>query len=163
MTADEQRDYRQRHLRHRLTLLRSYSHRRATGFDWNGNGDLFRCAKDSALIAIRLFLSAMGLKGRKDQDFDLYQDRAGGQDDVLIDQLGGTLPDPSSWSLTPPQARLLAGIYCRTNKELAHLTSTFDDEFNGDEIVDEAAQLVVGLLNTNLYTVVNETMPEIDL
>jgi len=40
------------------------------------------------------------------------------------------------------------------------LTSTFNDEFNEDAVVDEAATLVEGLLGTYLYSVVNEAMPE---
>ena len=79
-------------------------------------------------------------------------------DDILIDQLGGTLPNPSSWSLSPKQARLLAGVYKRANKELAHLTATF----NEDDVVDEAAKLVEQMLNAHLYTVVGEKMPKID-
>lgn len=169
LSPNEQKKYRQRHFRHRLTLLRCYTHRRARGFDWNTKGDLFRCAKDSALISIRLFLSAMGLKGhfdQKSQDFTLIENtklrNCRDCDDILIDQLGGTFPDPSSWSLNPKQARLLAGVYKRADKELAHLTATFNDEFNTDEVVDEAAQLVEKMLDTHLYTVVKEKMPEID-
>jgi hypothetical protein len=60
------------------------------------------------------------------------------------------------------QAFRLAGVYKRADKELAHLTGTFNDDFNKDEVVDEAAQLVEKMLNTHLYTVVNEQMPEID-
>ena len=169
LSSNEQNDYRQRHFRHRLTLLRCYTHRRASGFDWNTKGDLFRCAKDSALISIRLFLSAMGLKGhfdQKSQAFILIENRelknCPKRDDILIDQLGGTFPNPSSWSLNPEQARLLAGVYKRADKELAHLTATLNDEFNTDEAVDEAAKLVEKMLDTHLYTVVKEKMPEID-
>ena len=58
--------------------------------------------------------------------------------------------------------RLLAGVYKRANKELAHLTATFNDEFNEDDVVDEAAKLVEQMLNAYLYTVVGEKMPKID-
>lgn len=169
LSPNEQKEYRQRHFRHRLTLLRCYTHRRASGFDWNTKGDLFRCAKDSALISIRLFLSVMGLKGhldQKSQDFILIENtklrNCRDYDDILIDQLGGKFPNPSLGSLTPKQARLLAGVYKRADKELAHLTGTFNNEFNKDEVVEEAAQLVEQMLNTHLYKVVNEKMPEID-
>ena len=83
-------------------------------------------------------------------------------DDILVDQIGGKFPDPSSWALTPKQARLLAGVYKRADKELAHLTGTFNDEFNEDDAVDQAAQLVVDLLERHLYTVVKEELPRID-
>src|SRR5439155_2373631 len=127
--------------------------------DWNSRGDLFRCAKDSALISIRLFLTAMGLRGHFDhsrKDFVLVEDaklrNCRGHDDILIDQLGGQLPDPSSWSLNADEARLLAGMYKRANKELAHLTATFNDEFNSDEAIDRASQLVERLLHEHLYS-----------
>jgi len=172
LSTSEQREYRQRHFAHRLTLLRCYTSRRAAGFDWNTKGDLFRCAKDSALICIRLFLSAMGLKGHFDQknkDFVLIENtklrNCRGYDDILIDQLGGALPDPTSWLLTADEARLLAGVYKRADKELAHLTATFDDEFNDDDGIDRASRLVEKLLNDHLCSRVNvrETMPKIDV
>ncbi len=110
----------------------------------------------------------MGLKGQFDrnrQDFILIENEKlrnhRNHDDILIDQLGGILPDPSSWLLTAEQARLLAGVYKRGDKELAHLTGTFNEEFNKDEVVDDAAQLIEKMLNTYLYTVVREKMPEI--
>ena len=169
LSPDEQREFRQKHLAHRLTLLRCYSSRRAEGFAWTTRGDLFRCAKDSALISIRLLLSAMGLKGYFDQktkDFILIENtrlrNCRDYDDILIDQLGGELPDVNSLSLTPVQARLLAGVSKRADKELAHLTATFNDEFNKDATVDEAAQLVVKLLDDHLYEKVVEQMPPID-
>jgi len=166
----EQKDYRQRHFAHRLTLLHCFASRRVNNFDWNFKGDLFRCAKDSALISVRLFLSAMGLKGDFDQarkDFVLRKNTAlrncRKDDDILIDQLGGELPDPGSWSLSADDERLLAGVYKRADKELAHLTATFNDEFNKEEAVDRASRLVERLLNEYLYARVNEKMPDIDV
>lgn len=170
LSVDDQKEYRQRHFAHRLALLPYYSSRRAASFDWNTKGDLFRCAKDSALICIRLFLCAMGLKGhfdRKKETFILIEnsklrDRRD-YDDILIDQLGGALPDPASWSLTADEARLLAGVYKRADKELAHLTVTFNDEFNDDEVIGGASRLVVTLLSQHLYSLVHEDLPKIDL
>jgi hypothetical protein len=170
LSPDDQKEYRQHHFAHRLTLLRCYSSRRAASFDWNTKGDLFRCAKDSALICIRLFLCAMGLKGHFDQkkkDFILVENNklrtCRDYDDILIDQLGGTLPDPASWSLTADDARLLAGVYKRADKELAHLTATFNDEFNDEEAIDRASRLVVTLLSKHLYALVHEDLPKIDV
>lgn len=160
LSANEQKKYRQQDFAHRLTLLRCFTSRRAEGLDWNTKGDLFRCAKDSALISIRLFLSAMGLKGDFDQtrkDFVLIENAAlrnrRGDDDILIDQLGGELPDSGSWSLSADEARLLGGVYKRADKELAHLTATFNAEFNEDENIDRASQLVEKLLNEYLTLV----------
>jgi hypothetical protein len=168
LSPSERKDFRQRHFAHRLTLLRCFTSRRGTHFDWNSTGDLFRCSKNSALISIRLFLSAMGLKGHFDQrrnDFILEEDervrKYRRDDDILIDQLGGQLPDPRSWSLSADEARLLAGVYKRADKELAHLTATFNDEFNSDDAIDRALRLVERLLNECLYSPVNEKMPEI--
>jgi len=103
LSATDQKEYRQRHFAHRLTLLRCFTFRRAETFDWNSKGDFLRCAKDSALISVRLFLGAMGLKGHFDQtrkDFILIENtklrNCRSYDDILIDQLGGELPDPSS-------------------------------------------------------------------
>jgi hypothetical protein len=170
LLPDEQKDYRQRHFAHRLTLLRCFASRRANNFDWNSNGDLLRCAKDSALISVRLFLSAMGLKADFDptrKDFVLVKNTAlrnsRSDDDILIDQLGGELPDPGSWSLNADDERLLAGVYKRVDEELAHLTATFNREFNEDENIDRASRLVERLLSEYLYARVNERMPNIDV
>ena len=127
LSSSEQQDYRQRHFRHRLTLLPCFSQRRRAGFDWNTKGDLFRCAKRPHFHSP--FFIAMGLKGYFDPrsteilfwDENAKLRNCRDYDDILIDQLGGTLPNPSSWSLSPKQARLLAGVYKRANKELAHL------------------------------------------
>ena len=131
---------------------------------------MFRCSKDSALICIRLFLAAMGLKGHFDQkrkDFVLIENsklrNCRDYDDILVDQLGGVLPDPTSWSLTADEARLLAGVYKRADKELAHLTAAFNDEFNDDEAIDRASRAVVTLLNKHLYSLVHEDLPKIDV
>ena len=112
----------------------------------------------------------MGLKGDFNQtrkDFILIENttlrNCRSDDDILIDQLGGELPDPGSWSLSADEARLLAGVYKRADKELAHLTATFNDAFNDDEAVDRASRLVERLLNEQLYTHVNERMPDIDV
>jgi hypothetical protein len=40
--------------------------------------------------------------------------------------------------------RILAGVYNRADKELAHLTSTFNDEFHQEDILIEAATIVEG-------------------
>ena len=112
----------------------------------------------------------MGLKGHFDKtcnDFVLIENAklrtSRSDDDILIDQLGGELPNPASWSLSTDEARLLGAVYKRADKELAHLTTTFNDEFNTDDNIDKASRLVERLLNEYLYTRVNEKMPAIDL
>ena len=54
-------------------------------------------------------------------------------------------------------------MYKRADKELAHLTATFNDEFNDDEAIDKASRLVARLLDEQLYARLNESMPEIDV
>ena len=48
------------HLRHRLTLLRTLRDRTAAGYSFAGQGDIYRCVKDSNLIAVA-YASALSL------------------------------------------------------------------------------------------------------
>lgn len=63
MTDQEKLKYRQIHLRHRLTLLRALRDRSSNGYNYDGQGDIYRCVKDSNLIAVRLLMDFLGIKG----------------------------------------------------------------------------------------------------
>ncbi len=78
-------------------------------------------------------------------------------DDVWIDQLGGTLVDPDL--ISDHDRRILAGIYCRANKELAHLTVADEGEFNTEEALIYGVDSVERLLRTNLYEKVGWEWP----
>ncbi len=70
------------HLKHRLTLLRTIKSRRDSEFNYTRNGDLYRCVKDSNLIAVRLFLNFLGLKGFQTEngEYDLKENKVEGDD-----------------------------------------------------------------------------------
>src|SRR5437899_1067887 len=143
LTQQQKSDFLNAHLRHRLTLLRTLRDRKAAGWSWDGMGDLYRCAKDSALISIRLLTGALGLRGEFDaskSDFVLKSAPSPNADDVQVDQLGGQLVPLNS--LSPPEQRLLAGVCVRANKELAHLTLTYNEEFNREDVFLSAATLI---------------------
>jgi hypothetical protein len=147
----EKEDFRERHLPHRLTLLRTFRDR---DINQKGMGNVHRCLKDAALISIRLFLEAMGLNGRYDPTTDSYvlEERARERrkpDDVWIDQLGGELVNPAS--IPADDARVLAGIYWRASKELAHLTHTDLGEFNTPEALKHGTDLIEELIQKHLY------------
>jgi hypothetical protein len=167
LTLAEQEGFRKAHLPHRLTLLRTFRDRvkekqQRKGI-WQGEGDIYRCLKDSALISIRLFLEAMGLQGCCDTAKNSYllTMREGRRaDDVWIDQLGGMLVDPGDHDLISDQDhRILAGIYCRASKELAHLTVADEGEFNTEEALIRGVDSVERLLRTHLYEKVGWEWP----
>jgi hypothetical protein len=150
------------HLPHRLTLLRTFRERKST-VDIAGCGDIYRCLKDSALISIRLLLEAMGLKGHHEGGaYSLVPDPCPKKpDDVKIDLLGGEPVDPPSIPLD--DQRVLAGIYCRASKELAHLTLTYNDEFNDPERILLGIDLVQGLIQKHLYAKIGRELPPLSL
>ena len=62
LSDPEKDEYLRVHLRHRLTLLRTLRKRKKAGYDYSQQGDIYRCVKDSNLIALRLLLDFLGLK-----------------------------------------------------------------------------------------------------
>jgi isopenicillin N synthase-like dioxygenase len=56
-------EYLKKHFRHRMTLLRTLRERKKKNESYQNRGDIYRCVKDSNLIAVRLWLDFMGLKG----------------------------------------------------------------------------------------------------
>jgi hypothetical protein len=142
------------HLRHRLTLLRTLRERTKTGYNFQGQGDIYRCVKDSNLIAVRLLLDFLGLKSeyRSGRYVLVPSSRKIGrkwQNDVKIDQFIGRLLTPRD---VPSKSRsLLAGVYRRAYKELAHLTLTFNKKFNEEEALIDAATALEGLRQEFLY------------
>jgi hypothetical protein len=154
-----------KHLRHRLTLLRTLRERRKSGHSYNGEGDIYRCIKDSNLFSVRLLLDFLGLKGERTGDTYalVSRHRKTGkkyEDDVMIDQFCNGLLSPSN----VPQAyhRTLAGVYCRADKELAHVTSTFNEEFNQEHVLIEAATIVESLIKKHLYESLGKELPAMD-
>jgi hypothetical protein len=166
------------HIAHRLTLLRTFRERQKC-FELEMkapnnrlHGDLARCAKDSALISIRLLSGAMALRvlesSKGSGTFNLYdhrekriqEEKKRRNDDIWINELGGILPTTDD--LSHHEKQLLAGMLRRADKELAHLTGTFDDGFNTAKCIIEAVDLVERLLNQHLYQKVGKPMPQID-
>ena len=165
LTEHEKQTFLMTHLRHRLTLLRTLRERKRTGESYQGRGDIYRCVKDSNLIAVRLLLDFMGLKGvRRPTGFTLepIPRRTAGKhaDDVKIDQFIGHLLTPRDVPVVSHD--MLAGVYCRADKELAHLTTTFDDRYNGENELIQAATAVENLLATHLYSTLGVSLPAMD-
>ena len=160
LTTEEKDWFFAAHLPHRLTLLRAFGHRRKPPAEWLGEGDIYRCLKDSALISTRLLLNALGLQGEKSKQkgsYFLVKHRSKYPDDITIDLLGGELADPGQFA--PDEHRLLAGIYCRADKELAHLTNTFEYDFNTEQAIIDGSNLVVETLKTHLYDKLGRELP----
>jgi hypothetical protein len=153
------------HLRHRLTLLRTLRERKSCRHNYQGQGDIYRCVKDSNLIAVRLILDFLGLKGEYDgSDYKLTARprQRGGKfaEDIKIDQFIGRLLTPAD--VPASSQRILAGVYKRADKELAHLTSTFNKEFNEEGALIAAATAVEDLLQRFLYDALHEQLPQMD-
>jgi hypothetical protein len=165
LTDHEKQTFLMTHLRHRLTLLRTLRERKRTGESYQGRGDIYRCVKDSNLIAVRLLLDFMGLKGvRRPTGFTLepIPRRTAGKyaADVKIDQFIGHLLTPRDVPVASHD--VLAAVYCRADKELAHLTTTSDDAYNTEDKLIEAATAVESLLEQHLFRPLGVDLPEMD-
>src|SRR5882724_6593042 len=112
LTQTERDNFLRKHLRHRLTLLRTLRERKRSGHNYQGQGDIYRCVKDSNLIAVRLILDFLGLKGEFDgSDYTLMGSERGAKfaDDIKIDQFIGRLLTPAD--VPASSQRILAGVY----------------------------------------------------
>lgn len=161
LTQIEKEDFLRKHLRHRLTLLRTLRKRPSNKHNYQNQGDIYRCVKDCNLIAVRLLMDFLGLKGKYENgNFTLAPITNIQPTDVKIDTFIPELLAPSEVSAN--DQRILGGVYCRADKELAHITTTFYDEFNNEEILIKAATIVERLIQTHLYNPLGEPFPEID-
>ena len=161
LAQPEREKFLSKHLRHRLTLLRTLRERKNARHNYQGHGDIYRCVKDSNLIAVRLMLDFMGLKGELDgSTYKLAQNTKRLPDDVKIDDFIGRLLTPAD--VPPSSHRVLAGVYKRADKELAHLTTVFNDEFNEEDALIEAATAVEDLFKRFLYEPLDKQLPQMD-
>lgn len=161
LTKREQEKFLNKHLRHRLTLLRTLRERNKVDHNYQGKGDIYRCVKDSNLMAVRLLLDFLGLKGRlTGRTYSLITITSRWPDDIKIDNFGLSLVTPAN---VPKRYRkTLAGVYLRADKELAHLTSKFNNEFNKEAVLIKAATFVELLLEKFLYAPLGKTLPTMD-
>src|SRR4029077_18881477 len=96
LTQTERDKFLREHLRHRLTLLRTLREGKRRGHNYQGQGDIYRCVKDSNLNAVRLMLDFLGLKGEfGGSDYRLVPSPRKFADDVKIDQFIGRLLTPA--------------------------------------------------------------------
>jgi len=164
LSEDEKNKFLDCHLRHRLTLLRTLRTRVENGNIKKDDGNVYRCIKDSNLIAVRLLMDFLGLKGKPDgKDFilELNHVKRNPKDDVKINDFPPcrllTLNDVPNASQT-----ILAGVYKRADKELAHLTRTYNDEFNEVQVLIEAATIIEELMRKFLYEPLRKSLPDMD-
>jgi hypothetical protein len=164
LTPTEKDAFFERHLPHRLTLLRAFRDREDWGGDWRGRGDIFRCLEESALISIRLFIEALGLQGVVTGSTYLIKRRETWQvDDVWIEDLGGKpLTDDDLKNMPVEDRAVLGALWCWANKELAHLTSEFATQ-NHDKhnTIRRGIDVIEKLLCAKLYAEVGKQLPPI--
>ncbi len=145
LTKQQREAFLRDHLPHRLILLTTFRDRQPwfekSRQEELPDGDLLRTAKDSALMAIRMLASFLGLKVDKPGKLQewLPPEPRRQPDDVFVTDLGGqpaTLAD-----LTTDEQKCLEGLLNRANKELAHLTCNFQghDDFNTEEAIERAS------------------------
>lgn len=166
LTTAEKDAYLQSHLRHRMTLLRTLRERRVVRKEsFHGSGDVYRCVKDANLIAVRLLLDFLGLCGSRKSGVPSLEKKTRGTgakfaDDIYVEHFIGRQLTPAD---VPNQLHnVLAGVYCRADKELAHLTTTFDDAYNTEERLIAAATAIENLLEQYLFKPLGYPTPPID-
>src|SRR5437773_9547371 len=111
LTPTERDKFLREHLRHRLTLLRTLRERKKCGHNYQGQGDIYRCVKDSNLNAVRLILDFLGLMGELDgSDYKLTENprKLSWKDDIKLDQFIGRLLKPVE--VPASLQRVLAGV-----------------------------------------------------
>jgi len=163
LSAYRKKRFLREHLRHRLTLLRTLRKRTNAGYNFQGQGDIYRCVKDSNLVAVRLLLDFLGLRGESHKGtFRLVASprKTGSkwQDDVKVDQFFGRLLTPND--VPAASRKLLAGVYKRADKELAHLTLKFNKPFNKDKALIDAANATEALIQKFVYA--GKQLPPMD-
>jgi hypothetical protein len=166
LTSAEKDDFFEKHLPHRLTLLRAFRYRESWGGDWQGKGDIFRCLEESALMSIRLFIEALGIQGMKDGSSCTVAPRQCWQaDDVWIEDLGGDRVTANDICKMPAIEReTLGALWFLANKELAHLTSEFASLHQDKHVMIRGGiEIVESLLTTKLYAKVGRPFPDITL
>lgn len=101
----------------------------------------------------------LGLKGEYQKGrLRLIASKRKYPNDVKVDQFFGRLLQPSD---VPKGARrVLAGVYGRADKELAHLTLKFNKTFNEEKALIEAATAVESLIQKFVYD--GKQLPAID-
>lgn len=166
LTSTEKEEFFDRHLPHRLTLLRAFRDRESWGGNWQGKGDIFRCLEESALISIRLFIEALGLEGKMDgPTYTIKRRETWHVDDVWIEDLGGTpLSEDDLKNMPTGDRAVLGALWCWANKELAHLTSEFATQ-NHDKhgTIRRGIDVIEELLCAKLYAEVGRRLPPITL
>jgi hypothetical protein len=163
LSQEKQQEFLLKHLPHRFTLLRTLRERKISGYNYQQQGDIYRCVKDSNLITARLFLDFFGLKGNQKSNLleEVDNTRKKYSDEIRIHDffiLTNKLFEVGK--INNHDQRILAGVYLRANKELAHLTWTYNDEFNQEDILIEAATMVEGLLKEYLFDPLNIAVPQ---
>lgn len=157
------------HIPHRLCLLLAFRQRQTWFYEEMKAGrlscDLLRCAKDSSLISVRLFARFLGIRlksgallGATDSAF-FENSRA---DDVFVDRLGGRFAVlGKAGDLSDQGDDLLKGLLQRADKELAHLTSNFEDHdtHNTARVICDGIALIEGLLRRCLFDHSNRPFP----
>jgi hypothetical protein len=172
LSPEKVEEFFQRHIPHRLCLLLAFRERQKWFYEemraGRLSGDLLRCAKDSALISIRLFANFLGLRLKKSKEkYDLIDTSdpkffdSPKDDDLFVDRLGGSFAKLENLSSTDQE--LLKGLLQRADKELAHLTSNFavHDTHNTAKVICDGITLIERLLREHLFAGVKRPFPSL--
>ncbi len=158
-TDNEIEDYLKKHFPHRLTLLRTLSNRNRHG--WRNEGDIYRCVKDSCLMAIRFWINFLGFKINREGSLVLIDQQNTKPDDVSIYSFTNQWV-PMTDPLISENKILLERVYKRGDKEIAHFTTNDDGEYNTEEKLIEATKVVEELISERLYKPLGKSIPRHD-
>ncbi len=148
------------HLPYKLTQLKTHHYYKNDLIKLLSGSPLQRkyeiCAIEISFVAGRLFLDFLGLKYdyKKKQ---LVEHRNFKPDDVSVIDLAGKFVDINT--LTQNEKTILQIFYNRGNKGAAHLTWE-KRQVDGWQYLDDGVELILRLLNDNLYQHTNRTMLE---
>ena len=159
LTTEEIEEFYNSHLPYKITQLKTHHFYKREIKNILKGSPLAKkysiCAIEISFIAGRLFLDFLGIG--LDSKKNLIEKRKGKKDDINVTDLGGKWAELAT--LTKKEKEILEIFYHRGNKGAAHFTWDKID-IDGWQYLDDGVEIVVKLLNENLYSVVGREMKE---
>src|SRR5262249_17367292 len=138
------------HLAHRLTALLCVAKRNEQQPKfWQGRGDVYCASIEGSFIMFRVLLEFLGLESyREGTKHDLRRRRRRKETDVMLDNFGLTLAEPSDLG---PHRQLVARVHDGVSKATAHLTYGANDFFDSSRDYITALNELLQVIRLRVY------------
>jgi hypothetical protein len=137
------------HLAHRLTALLCVAKRNERPAFWQERGDVYCASIEGSFIMFRGLLEFIGLESyREGKEHDLRQRRRRKKTDVMLDNFGLTLAEPSDFD---PHRRLVARVHDGISKATVHLTYEANEFFDSGRDYITAVNELLRVIRIRVY------------